>query len=185
MYHINVTEGLLQAFNEIQQPRSPYQIEKFVIGQHATIEMQYFQCVLEMQIKYNNIRRSIIRRQIIEDDIQKLEEKGDKKSLLNAELKRIDLEEMDGAMLGAIREFETFKRLWDKFPIKYTREQLDFNQNEYWHRRLISEANLELQSHGTIGKGMLEALSQIGYLSKPDFDKLLIQRDESKCISNS
>lgn len=46
------------AFLEIQQPRTGYVLNKFVVGQHDTDEQRYAQCVLEMQIKYDNIRRA-------------------------------------------------------------------------------------------------------------------------------
>ena len=40
------------AFNAIQQPRTSYVLERFVVGQHDTDTQRYAQCVLEMQIKY-------------------------------------------------------------------------------------------------------------------------------------
>ena len=38
-----------KAIAEVQQPRSRFQLERFVLGQHATPEMQYYQTVLELQ----------------------------------------------------------------------------------------------------------------------------------------
>ena len=37
------------AIAEIQQPRSRYQLIHFVIGQHDTPEMRYYQLMLELQ----------------------------------------------------------------------------------------------------------------------------------------
>lgn len=172
MINLEISDELKQAFFEIQQPRTPYQIEKFVVGQHATEEMQYAQCVLELQMKYNNIRRATINRKIIEYDIKKLEEKGDERSLLKADLKRIDLEEQDAAMVGAIREFDTLKQIWESFPKKFTRSEMNFNQEEYWNKRLTMDAYLELQSMGRVGKGTMEALYQIGRPPVPQLDHI-------------
>jgi len=182
MINFEITDELKQAFFEIQQPRTPYQIEKFVVGQHATKEMQYAQCVLELQMKYNNIRRAVINRKIIEHDIMKLEEKGDEKSLLKAELKHIDLEEQDVAMVGAVREFDILKQIWESFPKKYTRSEINLNQEEYWNKRLTMDAYYELQSTGRVGKGTMEALCQIGRSPIPQLDH--IQETERRFLEN-
>jgi hypothetical protein len=42
-------EEINKAIAEVQQPRSRFQLERFVLGQHATPEMQYYQTVLELQ----------------------------------------------------------------------------------------------------------------------------------------
>jgi hypothetical protein len=39
-------EAIEQAIAEVQQPRSRFQLERFVLGQHATPEMRYYQTVL-------------------------------------------------------------------------------------------------------------------------------------------
>lgn len=179
---MEISNELKQAFMEIQQPRTPYQIEKFVVGQHDTEEMQYAQCVLELQIKYNNIRRAIINRKIIEKDIEILLAKGDDKSFLKAELKKIDLEEQDSAMIGAIREFDILNQIWENFPVKYNRTQLNFNQEAYWQKRLTREASYELQAQGRIGKGTIEALTQIGRSPIPELDH--IRDTEKKFLEN-
>jgi hypothetical protein len=42
-------EEIEKAIAEVQQPRSRFQLERFVLGQHATAEMRYYQTVLELQ----------------------------------------------------------------------------------------------------------------------------------------
>jgi hypothetical protein len=42
-------QEIQKAIAEIQQPRSRFQLERFVLGQHATPEMQYYQVCLELQ----------------------------------------------------------------------------------------------------------------------------------------
>jgi hypothetical protein len=161
-----------QAFLEIQQPRTDYVIEKFVVGQHDTLPQQYAQCVLELQIKYDNIRRAMLSKRKIEIKIQKLEEKGTEISKINAELARIDLDEQDRAMLGAVREFDALYRCFKKFPKQYTREDLNANQEEYWEKRLQRQANQDLLAYGRVGVGNLDALRQIGHAPLPGIDHI-------------
>ena len=42
-------EEINKAIAEVQQPRSRFQLERFVLGQHATDEMRYYQTVIELQ----------------------------------------------------------------------------------------------------------------------------------------
>jgi hypothetical protein len=42
-------EDIEKAIAEIQQPRSRFQLERFVLGQHPTPEMQYYQTCIELQ----------------------------------------------------------------------------------------------------------------------------------------
>jgi hypothetical protein len=166
------------AFLEIQQPRPDYVIEHFVVGQHDTIPQQYAQCVLEMQIKYDNIRRAILGRKLIENKINRLAEKSTKGKtqeekehyLIKSEMSKIDLEEQDRAMLGALREFEAFYRLFKKFPQQYTRKDLNDNQAEYWKLRLARQANQDMQASGRVGVGNLEALRQAELATMPQID---------------
>ena len=128
---------------EIQQARPDYALEHFVVGQHDTEPQQYAQCVLELQVKYDNIRRALLAKKKIDIEIRQLETKGDELSLIDAEMKRIDLEEQDRAMLGAWREFQALYRIWKSFEHKYTREELNNAQEEYWIKRLTRQANQE------------------------------------------
>ena len=45
------TDEMLQAFEEIQMPRTPFALEKLVVGARFTQEQQYAQCVLELSTR--------------------------------------------------------------------------------------------------------------------------------------
>ena len=115
-----VVSELQNAFLEIQQPRTEFTLRHFVVGQHDTIEQQYAQCVLEMQIKYDNIRRALLSKKRIEIEIKELESKNTEIDLIDAEIKKIDLEAQDRAIVGAWREFQVLYKIWNEFPKKYT-----------------------------------------------------------------
>lgn len=155
-------DELREAFGAIQQPRPDYVLEKFVVGQHDTEPQAYMQCVLEMQIKYDAIRRAKLTRQKLLLQIIDLEKDGNPIDYIDADLKRIDIEAQDRAMLGALREFETLYRIWKGFGHQYTRAELNEAQEEYWLRRLTRQANQDVQATGRVGVGNLEALQQVG-----------------------
>jgi len=182
MYKIEITEEIKRAFQEIQQARPDFELEKFVVGEKDTEQQAYAQCVLELQIKYNNIRRGILNRKKLEIQVEKLKEKNDEISDIKADLKRIDIEEQDYAMLGAIREFEALKRIFESFPKKYTRQELNDAQPEYWKKRLTRQANLDLLAKGRVGVGNLDALRQIGLSTVPELDH--IRETEQKYLEN-
>lgn len=158
---INSIKEMESAFLEIQQPRSAFVLEKFVVGQHDTPETQYSQCVLELQVKYDNIRRAKLNKRKLEIKIDEYLKKGTEIDLIEAELVKIDMEEQDRAMLGALREFEALYAIWQAFPKKYTREDLDINQPEYWQKRLTRQAQQDMQAQGRIGAGNQEAMRQL------------------------
>jgi len=162
---------LEEAFEAIQQPRPDYVLKKFVVGQHDTDPQRYMQCVLEMQIKYDAIRRAKLTRQKLLLQIVDLEKDGSPIDHIDARLKHIDIEAQDRAMLGAVREFEALYRIWQGFPRRYTRDELNAAQEEYWIKRLTRQANQDIQATGRIGVGNLEALQQIGLVALPALEQ--------------
>lgn len=157
-------QELLDDFDAIQMARTPEVLKKFVVGAQAMDHpaQGWAQCVLELQIKYDDIRRAKIGGELIQMEIDELEAVGDQKSLLNAKLKRIDLEAQERAMLGAVREFQSLYAIYKSYDKRYTREELDASQVEYWQNRLTRQALQEQQSRQLgIGAGNLEALREI------------------------
>lgn len=169
---VKAIEELEQSFLEIQQPRTSYVIEKFVVGQHDTIEMQFSQCVLEIQIKVANLKRAKLGKRKIEIQIKELEDKGTEIDQIDADLKRIDLQEQDLAVLGALRELEALYKIYQSFPKKYTRKEIDDAQENYWKLRLDRQAQQDLQATGRIGVGNSEALRQINLTGTPKLDHI-------------
>ena len=169
---VKAIEELEESFLAIQMPRTSYVIEKFVVGQHDTIEMQFSQCVLEIQIKVANLKRAKLGKRKIEIQIKELEDKGTEIDQIDADLKRIDLQEQDFAVLGALRELETLYKIYQSFPKKYTRKEIDDAQPDYWQLRLQRQAQQDLQATGRIGVGNSEALRQINLTGTPKLDHI-------------
>lgn len=149
------------AFNAIQQPRTDYELEKFVVKAHDTKPRQWAQCVLELQIKYDDIRRAMLHREKMQLEIEMLNEKNDKISSIDAKLKAIDIEQQDRAMLGALREFKALYAIYKSFPRQYSRDELNADEVNYWHARLTRQAKADEQAHGRIRQGNMDALRMI------------------------
>lgn len=149
-------------FNAIAMARPPFVLKKFVIGAHDHPAQQWAHCVLEMRIKYDAIRRAQISREILNEEINELEKTGKKADQLKAELKRIDIEEQDRATLGAIREFEALYEIYQSFNQRYTREELNHFQADYWRNRILRQSEQDYLATGRISASNQEALRQIG-----------------------
>jgi len=135
--------ALLQAFDEIQGPRTRYQLEKVVVGAKFTEPHQYHQCVLELQIAYDNLRIA--------------EQKFRQKEAEIAE-KKVEQEQLQRAMLGSRREFEHLYAIWKRFPRRYTREEIEAAAPEEYETMFKTHSLQDLQERGSISVGNQDAL---------------------------
>lgn len=163
-----LNETVMLAMAEIQQPRSPFQLEKFVINQHSTPEMQYSQCVTEIQALYYTIKTVTLDMKIQEVKIKRLIETGDEIDALEAQKLELGLEQTRLVGIGAFRELETLLNIFESFPKQYTRQEIDEAQPEYWSNRLHKQAVLQELGGTQAGAAHLEALTQIGAIELTD-----------------
>lgn len=149
----NAKEELYDSFINNLQGRSQYQLENFVVGMHNQPERQFSQIAIELQHKYYNIRRADINRRKL---LNELETESDPYKKEEIEL---DLEQMDIAIIGALREFDHLYKLYQQYP-KYTAEQIEAAEHKYWVERLAIQAQIDIEAQGRIGTGNMEALRQ-------------------------
>lgn len=149
---------LHDAFLEIFQGRSDYQIENFVVNSHVTPERQYAQCVLELQNKYYSIKRADISRRKLQHEIKT------EKCPFTIEEKELELEQLDIAMIGALREFDTLYRIFQTLP-KFSNQQLQQSEANYWVERLATQAQQDIEAHGAVSVGNAEALRQANIIN--------------------
>lgn len=152
------------AIAEIQQPRSKFQLEKFVVGQHATEQMRYYQTLIEMQDLIFKYKSTQIKIKIAEAKIEKLRKTGDEVDELKAQERELGLTQTRLAMVGAERELNHLIEIWKSFPIKYTREEIEKAQPEYWKQRLTNNARAMLMGGASVGYSHIEAMEQAGVL---------------------
>jgi hypothetical protein len=151
---------MLAAFEEIQMPRTPYALEKLVVGARFTPEQQYAQCVLEMSIAYFNLQTAKLKVEKKEIEIQKVQG-DDRNADIDRELLRLEQKQTRLAMLGAFREFSALFEMWEKFPKKYTRQELNDASERDYKIRLETQANQDLNFHGRVTVSNQEGLRQI------------------------
>jgi hypothetical protein len=157
-------ENIEQAIAEVQQPRSRFQLERFVLGQHATPEMQYYQTVIELQDAIYKYKFALINVKKAELKIAKLRATGDELDELKAQERELGLAQTKFAMLGAEREMKHLLEIFDTFTHKYTREEIEAAQPDYWQARLTNNAKAMLMGGSSVNAAHIEAMEQAGVL---------------------
>ena len=160
---------LIQAFIEIQMPRPPFVLENLIVNTKFTDEQRYAQCVLELQIAYDNLRIVELMLEQKQIEIDEIGIPGRKGEILK-EIKKIEIEQTERAVVGAMREFDALYDIWLKFPKKYTREELNAAQEREYTTRLEIQAQQDLQATGRISAGNQEGLRQLGKITYPQLD---------------
>lgn len=169
MYEIiKKIERLESEITEFQQPRSDFALRHFVVGQHDLPGRQRLQAIMELQVKMFAMKRSLIEREKLTLEIERWKRKltdNDDLMARRAELgikeKELDLAELDLALLGAAREAETLYRILSTMP-KYTREQVEAEESEYWMRRLTRQYVIGQRDLGGNLDAVLQTLTEPG-----------------------
>jgi len=154
--------NIQDAIAEIQQPRSRYQLIHFVLGQHDTPEMQFYQLMLELQDMGFKLRMAQLNVRKTEVEIARLLETGDELDAIEAEEKQVGLEQTQIVMKGAQREIAILEDIFNECQ-HYTRDEIEHAQPEYWQARLTRQTNLQMMS-GNVQWAQLDSMRQIGLL---------------------
>lgn len=157
-------EEIEKAIAEVQQPRSRFQLERFVLGQHATEEMRYYQTVIELQDSIYKYKLAVISLKKAELKISKLRATGDDLDELKAQEIELGLGQTSIAMVGAEREMKHLLEIFQNFDKKYTREEIEAAQPDYWQARLTNNAKAMLMSGSNVNYAHIEAMEQAGVL---------------------
>jgi hypothetical protein len=156
---------LLAAIAEAQQSRSNFQIQKFVVGQHETQEMRYIQTLNELQNLYYTLKRVSLEIKKTEIEIERKRATGDPIDEIDAQLKELSLEQTRLVGIGSFRELEELLLIFNSFERKFTREEIEAAQPDYWNKRLQRQAILESIGGSQAQASHLDALRQIGAIS--------------------
>ena len=144
---------ILEAIKEVQQPRSKFQLEHFVLNQHDTEEMYDTLKTIDFEMRKKQIQ------------IKRLKESSDELDAIEVEELEFSLETTNRLLVGTFRELSHLIDLYNSFPVKYSREQLETAQPDYWMKRLTRQVNLDLLgNNGNVNPANLDALRQIGAL---------------------
>jgi predicted transcriptional regulator len=157
-------EEIERAIAEVQQPRSRFQLERFVLGQHATPEMQYYQVCLELQDMMYKYKLAEINKKKTDLKIQRLRSTGDELDELKAQEIELGQAQTAFAVIGAQRELAHLIDIWESFGHKYTRAEIEAAQPDYWQARLTNNAKAMLMGGTSVNPAHIEAMEQAGVL---------------------
>jgi len=157
-------EEIEAAIAEVQQPRSRFQLESFVLGQHATPEMQYYQTLLELQDTLYKYRLAEISQKKTQIKIDRLRATGDEIDELKAQELELGLSATRLAVIGAKRELAHLVDIFNSFTHRYTREEIEAAQPDYWRARLTNNARAMLMGGASVNPAHIEAMEQAGVL---------------------
>lgn len=152
------------AIREITQNRSKYQIEKFVIGQHHSPEMQYYQLCREASVAMHSIEETKLRIEKVKAQAEELRETGKKSDAIEARILELSISPMEESLVSSQRELDFMQEMFDKFP-KFTRQEIEDAQQKYWETRLTRVSQLQMLSRqGGVDWAQLEAVYQAGIM---------------------
>ena len=158
------TMNIQTAIKEIQQSRSRYQLEKFVVGQHDSPEMQYYQLVIEANGTINSIKETELRIEKVKAEADELRETGKKSDSIEAQIKELSIPELETQLIGQRRELAFMQELFSQYE-NYTREDIELAQPEYWRNRLMRVGEMQmLARQGGVDWAHLQALYQADVL---------------------
>ena len=157
-------EEIEKAIAEVQQPRSRFQLERFVLGQHSTPEMQYYQVCIELQDMMYKYKLAEINKKKTDLKIARLRSTGDELDELKAQEIELGQEQTKFAVIGAQRELAHLIDIWESFQHKYTRQEIEAAQPDYWQARLTNNAKAMLMGGQSVNAAHIEAMEQAGVL---------------------
>jgi len=158
-----IGKELNEAFLATCQNRSNYALEKLVIGEHETPERQYKQCLDELVRKVAEIGRMEIRIEDMKEKLEKYKASDKPKHQRKAKEMEINLWETNIALEGQLRECNTLYNAYSQMR-KYTAEELQNAEEEYYKLRKFKQCQLELQQTGTIQPELINLLQMMGVI---------------------
>jgi hypothetical protein len=174
---------LLSSIQEAQQTRSNFQIDNFVIGQHDTEEMQYYQTLIELQNLYYTTKIVELQIKKTKIEIERLKSSGDEIQKIEAQIRELELEQVMITAKGTFREIDRLITIYNSFEHKYTREEIEMGQERYWKKRLNRQAVLEAVSNGSTAQAShLDSLRQIGVIKFNDDGSIFIPDQNIKSL---
>lgn len=149
---------------------SLFQIQNFIVI--GPPERKLRTCILQLRQKETALKECQFRRRKLEIDKQEKLEKlktasGYSKKRLEIALERIEfhMENERELIADCLVEIQTYKTIMKDLP-EITRQQFEDAEYDYWKERLLKDAQHEFISMGTVTKGTIDALEQMGIFVK-------------------
>lgn len=150
--------------NAVMRSRSDFQLDKFVIGQHATEPMRYYQTLLELSSMIHDYEIREIDIEIQTLEIQAREFMTDEISLLQTKKMQLILNRNRDSQKQFKDEIDSLVSRLEDFEKEYTREEIEADQANYWQQRLTNNAKAMLMGGEAVGHAYIESMQQAGIL---------------------
>jgi hypothetical protein len=159
---INIDKAIFKAIHDLSKSRSKFQLERFVLGAHPLPEMQYFQTLLELQTILNSLELQKLQEKKTKIEINRLLATGDEIDEVDAEIKQLSLKSIELSISSMEKEVVDLVSIWEQFPVKFSREDLESAEPEYWKARLTLNAETQMIGQGALNPAHIEAMMQAG-----------------------
>jgi hypothetical protein len=153
-----------EAIDQIQLNRTRYQMERFVVGQHHTPEMQYRQLLAEADTLLGTIRETELKIKKIKIEAAELRSTGKESDAIEADIRELGIKSLNRHLTNSRRELGILEEMFECYP-KYSIEDIEAAQEEYWRERLLRTAHFQAMG-GAITWAQIEAIWQAGFLSE-------------------
>lgn len=174
---------IVAAAAEVSQNRTNYQLEKFVLGQHHSPEMQYRQLVIELNGLLQSKKEQELRIEKTKAEAEELRETGKKSDAIEAKILDLKVKNMESGLMPLEKEISHLQSIFDT-SYKYSAEEIEAAQESYWETRLTRVAQLQMLSRqGGVDWAYLDSLQQSGIIEQaiariPSFDLLTNEQNQ-------
>lgn len=148
--------------HKISFNRSRYQMDRFVVGQHHTPEMQYRQIIVEAVGLFEELQETELRIEKIAAECEELRATAKRSDEIEAQIKENSLPGLERHKTITQRELDHLQELAARYPA-YSLADIEDKQESYWQERLMRTAHFQALSGG-IGWAQIEAVWQAGIL---------------------
>lgn len=172
-------------FKNVPLGDSSFQIQNFIAV--GTPERKFRTCSLQLRKKQQALKECEFRRKRKLIDIEEIELKLKKAKGFEKRRLEIDLEEAQYGLESEVEliedcifEIKLYERILEDLP-QVTRKDFEEAEYDYWKERLLRDAKHELASLGTVSKGTIDALEQIGIVvNRDNVGKLMFNEVKTK-----
>lgn len=152
---------------------SKFQIEKLIVNEFSparkarTILLQLNEKLSALkEFEFNNKRWEIDK--LEKQSLFEKSENNFEKQRLQVDIEEINYRQEHSQKFvdDCIEEVKIYKELLAKIPVEYTREMFETEEQGYWEKRFINDAQAEILAIGTVQKDTLQSLKKIGVYLK-------------------
>jgi hypothetical protein len=153
---------------------STFQINKFVVNSQHSAYRQFKQVLMELEVRKTteetikiDQRKNLAEQRLFDEKIA-AETSPAQKEIYEIEKEKliISLENSKRALGRTQSEAESLEKIYhwfkDNYDVQYFLDNQESLEEDYWIKRMGSQAALEILTVGRIGAGNLEAMLQMG-----------------------